>query len=113
MHTPETQQKFIELRSREWTYDRIAAELGVAKSTLIEWSRKFRFDINNRLALEVDELRHRILGPRQDVGQQLEPAQAEPAPLIPLARFLEDMRRTRRNLAEGDTSDVHPLVPVR
>lgn len=55
----------------------------------------------------------RILGVRQDAGQQLEPSLAAPAPLIPLARFLEDLRRTRRNLAEGDTSDVHPLVPVR
>jgi transcriptional regulator with XRE-family HTH domain len=99
MHTPETQQKFIELRSREWTYDRIAAELGVAKSTLIEWSRKFRFDINNRLALEVDELRHRILGPRQARVNVL--AQK-------LARIEEELRK--RDLTQVSTARLFSLA---
>jgi hypothetical protein len=34
----------------------------VAKSTLVEWSRQFRFDINNQRAIELDELHHRVLG---------------------------------------------------
>ncbi len=62
MHTPETQQKFIERRAAGRSFVRISTELGVAKSTLTEWSRKFRFEIHNRRALELDDLQNRTLG---------------------------------------------------
>ena len=62
MKDQETVQKFIDLRVQGWSFVRIAAELGVAKSTLTEWSRKFRFEINNRRALELDDLLDRSLG---------------------------------------------------
>ena len=62
MKDQETVQKFIELRAQGWSFVRIAAELGVAKSTLTEWSLKFRFEINNRRALVLDDLQDRILG---------------------------------------------------
>src|SRR6476619_784547 len=62
MKDQETVQKFIELRGQGWSFVRIAAELGVAKSTLTEWSRKFRFEIHNRRALVLDDLQDRILG---------------------------------------------------
>lgn len=55
----------------------------------------------------------RIIGVRQGTGQQLEPAKAEQQPLIPLTRFVNDLRRARNGLAQGDLSDVHPLVKVR
>ena len=62
MHTPEVRQKFVERRAQGQPYTRIASELGVAKSTLTEWSRKFRFEIHNRRALVLDDLQDRILG---------------------------------------------------
>ena len=62
MKDQETVQKFIEVRAQGWSFVRIAAQLGVAKSTLTEWSRKFRFDIHNRRALVLDDLQDRILG---------------------------------------------------
>lgn len=65
MHTPETQQKFIERRAQGWSFVRLATELGVAKSTLIDWSRKFRFEIANQRAIELDDLRNRVLGTHQ------------------------------------------------
>jgi hypothetical protein len=65
MHPPETRQKFIERRAQGWSFTRIASELGVAKSTLFEWSRQSRFDIQNQSAIEMDELRYRLLGDRQ------------------------------------------------
>jgi transposase-like protein len=43
MHTPETRQKFVERRAQGWSLVRLASELGVARSTLIEWSRQLRF----------------------------------------------------------------------
>jgi len=99
MHTQETQQKFIELRAREWTYDRIAAELGVAKSTLVEWSRKFRFEINNRLALEMDALRDRVLGSRQ----------ARVNALVQKLARVEDALR-QRDLAQLSTARLYTLA---
>ena len=46
MKDQETVQKFIELRAQGWSFARIAAELGVAKRTVIEWSRRFLFEIH-------------------------------------------------------------------
>ena len=48
-----------------WSFLRIASELGVARSTLIEWSRQLRFQVQNQAALEFDDLQHRLLGPPQ------------------------------------------------
>ena len=71
MHTPETRQKFVELSAKDWSLLRIAGELGVARSTLIEWSRQLRFDIQNQRALELDDLRNKLLGPRQKRATEL------------------------------------------
>ena len=65
MHTPETRQKFIKLRTQGWSYVRLAAELGVAVSTLIEWSRQLRCELQNQQAIESDDVKYRLLGPRQ------------------------------------------------
>ena len=70
MHSPEVRQKFIERRAQGWSLVRIASELGVTRSTLIEWSRQLRFQLQNQTAIELDDLRHGLLGPRQHRAQQ-------------------------------------------
>jgi hypothetical protein len=65
MHTPETRQKFVECRAQGWSFVRISTDLGVAKSTLIEWSRQLRFELQNQTAIEMDDLKNRLLGHRQ------------------------------------------------
>jgi transcriptional regulator with XRE-family HTH domain len=65
MHTPETREKFIERRAQGWPLARLVTELGVARSTLIEWSRQLRFEIQNRRAVELEALAERLLGTRQ------------------------------------------------
>ena len=81
MKDQETVEKFIELRAQGWSFVRIAAELGVAKSTLTEWSRKFRFEIHNRRALVLDDLQDRVLGTVQSrvagLADQLSKVQSE------------------------------------
>ena len=47
MHEPQTVQRFIELRAQGWTYARLLVELNVSKPTLIAWSRKHQFEIQN------------------------------------------------------------------
>ena len=98
MHTPETRQKFVERRAQGWSLVRIAAEFGVARSTLIEWSRQLRFEIQNQLAIELDDLRNRLLGSCQARASGL----AEK-----LARVEEELRK--RDLATLSTQRLFSL----
>ena len=52
----EVQQRFIELRAKGNSYDRIASKLEVSKGTLIEWSKQLSVDINNLRSVETDTL---------------------------------------------------------
>lgn len=49
-------ERFIELRAKGWSFDRIAKELGRAKQTLIDWSKELQEEIANRKALELEAL---------------------------------------------------------
>jgi hypothetical protein len=119
MHTSETQQKFIERRAQGWSFVRIATELGVAKSTLIEWSRKFRFDIDNLRAIELDDLRQRCLGTHQTrvsaLADQLAKVEAElrqrDLAKVPTARLYSLAAALRRELAR-ETEAVSFVSPV-
>jgi transcriptional regulator with XRE-family HTH domain len=94
-----TVQKFIELRAQGWSFVRIATELGVAKSTLTEWSRKFRFEIHNRRALVLDDLQDRILGTVQSrVGGLAEK----------LGKVENELRQ--RDLKDLSTSQLYSLA---
>src|SRR6478736_8608039 len=99
MKDQETVEKFIELRAQGWSFVRIAAELGVAKSTLTEWSRKFRFEIHNRRALVLDDLQDRILGTVQSrVGGLAEK----------LSQVENELRQ--RGLNEVSTSQLYSMA---
>ena len=56
MHDDTTVQRFIELRARGWSYARLMTELSVTKPTLIAWSRKHQFQIQNLKAIELEAL---------------------------------------------------------
>ena len=56
MEAIETKEKFIELRAKGWSFDKIAKELGKAKQTLIDWSKELQDEIANRKALELETL---------------------------------------------------------
>ena len=81
MKDQETMQKFIELRSQGWTYARLMAELNVSKPTLIDWSRKFQFQIQNLRAIELEALANKWLSSVTErvngLGQQLQKVEAE------------------------------------
>ena len=49
-------EKFIELRAKGYSFDKIALELGKAKQTLIDWSKELQDEIANRKALELEAL---------------------------------------------------------
>jgi hypothetical protein len=56
MKDNETIQKFIELRAQGCSYKRLMTELNVTKPTLIAWSRKHQFEIQNLKAIELETL---------------------------------------------------------
>jgi hypothetical protein len=67
MHATDTRLRFVELRAQGWSLVRIAAELQVAKCTLVEWNRAARQEIHDRKSVEIEAMRERIL-----VSQELE-----------------------------------------
>ena len=56
METIETKRRFIELRAKGYSFDKIAKELGKAKQTLLDWSRDLNQEIAQAKALELDSL---------------------------------------------------------
>jgi hypothetical protein len=120
MHSPETRQKFVERRAQGWSLVRIAAELGVARSTLIEWSRQLRFEIQNQLAIELDDLRDRLLGPRSarasGLAEKLARVENElrkrDLATLSTQRLFSLSLALRREI-ERETDDVHFVTPVK
>lgn len=51
-----TKQRFIELRAKGYSFDKIAKELGKAKQTLIDWSKELEEEIANLKAVELEAL---------------------------------------------------------
>ena len=81
MHDEKTVQRFIELRSQGWPFARLATELNVSKPTLINWSRKHQFQIQNLRAIELEALADKWLSPVSDrfnrLGEQLQTVETE------------------------------------
>ncbi len=99
MKDQETQQRFIELRCQGWSFVRIAQELGVAKNTLISWSRKFQFEISNQRTIELEALQEQLVANRETraraLAEQLRKVEAELA---------------TRDLAQVSTSRLYSLA---
>jgi hypothetical protein len=98
MHTPETRQKFVECRAQGWSLTRISSDLGVVRSTLIEWSRQLRFEIQNQRAIELEDLQQRLIGNRQSRATD---AAAR------LSRVEEELKK--RDLSQVSTQRLYSL----
>jgi len=106
MKDQETVQKFIELRSRGVSFARIAEQLGVAKSTLILWSREHQYVIQNLRAIEWEEFVDNTLVSKQErlkaIAEQLRRLDAELAhrdlASIPTPRLQTMAKQLRRRL---------------
>ena len=71
MKDEETVARFIHLRAQGWSFARISVELKVSKPTLIDWSRKYQFEIQNLRAIETEALAENLLASRQQRWEQL------------------------------------------
>jgi hypothetical protein len=80
MHDDTTVQRFIELRAQGWTFARLMTELNVTKPTLIAWSRKHQFQIQNLKTIELEALGDKWLDSVTDrvngLGEQLRKIEA-------------------------------------
>ena len=99
MNDLETQQRFVFLRAEGWSFARIAEDLKVSKPTLINWSRKFQFEIKNQRAINIEALQEKWLSTRDlrvnALGKQLQEIEAELA---------------RRDIADLSTSRLFALA---
>ena len=99
MHDEKTVQRFIDLRAQSWSYARIMTELNVSKPTLIAWSRKHQFQIQNLKAIELEALSEKWLASTTDrvnaLGEQLRQVEA----VI-----------SRRDVGELTTPQLHVLA---
>lgn len=108
MKDTETRNKFVELRAQGWSYDRIAKELKVAKSALIEWSRLYASQIHNLRVVETEAIMEKYLASKEDrlraLGLQLEKIGKELAgrdlSTVSTARLIELDARLRREMEE-------------
>lgn len=106
MKEQETIQQFIELRSQGLSFARIAEKLGVAKSTLILWSRKHQHTIQNLRAIEWEAFVDHTLASKRDrlqyLSQQLQKLESELAQrdlsTVPTPRLQSMAEQLRRRL---------------
>jgi hypothetical protein len=120
MHSQEIRQIFVERRAQGQPYSRIASELGVAKSTLMEWSRQLRFEIHNHRTLELEELRERVGHSRQarvsailqKLGRIEEELRKRDLAQVPTARLFALEDALRRQL-EHELKDASFITPVK
>ena len=81
MHDVQTQQRFVQLRATGWSFARIASELNVSRGTLIHWSRKFQFEIQNQRAILLEHLQEKWLSACDarvaSLGEQLQKVETE------------------------------------
>ena len=88
MKPEETVLKFIALRARGLSFERIHQELNVGHGTLIAWSRKYLHQIQNLQQVETEALREQYGLTRRVSAQQLS----------------TDIQRVREELAKRDLS---------
>ena len=119
MYDEKTVQRFIELRAQSWTYARLMTELNVSKPTLIAWSRKYQFQIQNLKAIELEALADRWLTSVQHrvqaFGEQLCKVEAELAKREVgelTTSQLHSLARTLRRQIEQATGPVRFTTPV-
>jgi hypothetical protein len=90
MKDHETVQRFIQLRAEGYSFARIASELNVSKTTLINWSRVNQFEIANLRAIETEALAEKCFASRQQRWE----------------RIAQDLQRIEQELAGRNLDNV-------
>ena len=114
MHDQQTIQRFIELRVSGWSFNRIARELSVSKPTLIDWSRKHQFTIQNLRAIELEQWQEQFLQPRAErirwLGDHLRRVEGELAKRDPATLSTHQLFLVVRSLRRQIEQEAGPMV---
>jgi hypothetical protein len=114
MHDDQTVQRFIELRAAGWSYARLMTELSVSKPTLIAWSRKHQFQIQNLKAIEMEALSEKWLASTTDrvnaLGEQLRQVEGELAKRDPAGITTPQLFALARSLRRQIQQVTGPLA---
>ncbi len=86
----ETKSKFVELRAKGFSFDRIAKELKTTKQTLIGWSKELETEIAELKRIELDSLHEMVLSSQR---QQIE-------------LLVEFFKKVNAELGKRDLKDV-------
>jgi hypothetical protein len=122
MHDEKVVQRFIELRASGRSYNSLVNELNVSKPTLIKWSRKHQFEIQNLKAIEMETIREKWLASVNHqvsaLGEQLHRIEAEipkrdPADLTTAQLFaLAHSLRRQITQATGSVRFTSPVAEI-
>ena len=52
----EDKEKFIHLRAKGLSFDKIAKQIKISKPTLLKWSEEFEKEINKHIGLEIEDI---------------------------------------------------------
>ena len=74
MYSSETTNQFIELRAQNVSLERIAQQLGINKSTAIDWQQRYKPQIDEIKAVHLEAIRERLTTRYED---ELEYAMSE------------------------------------
>jgi transposase-like protein len=66
MHTPETRQRFLELRAQGRTLASLAEQLNVTPRTLFNWHHQYRAQINAFRNLRLEALQEKLLASHEN-----------------------------------------------
>lgn len=58
MKDTDKKREFIELRAKNYSFQRISDEIGVSKPTLIKWDKEFSHEIDTLNSIELEGLYH-------------------------------------------------------
>jgi len=99
MKTADEKQRFVELRAKGYSFDRIAKEIGVSKPTLISWVGELELDIANYKAIEREALQEKYHLTRkcrlEALGKELE-------------RIKQEVEK--RNISDVPTEKLYDLM---
>jgi len=120
MKDQETVARFVQLRAAGRSFDKISEELKVSKPTLIHWSRRHQFEIQNLRAVETEALAEQCFATQRErweqIGRDLRRVEAELATRdfkdVPTARLLTLAARLREE-ASRESAPVRLCAAVR
>src|SRR5438309_2052830 len=124
MHSNSKKTDFLYYRSQNWSLIRISEEIGVSRSTLVQWNREFEFTLRVLRAVEEDDLHSKLLTARQEdltrivkrqtaIEKELSTRKLDDIPTEKLLR-LASLTRVEVNQARAETKKIagkEPFIP--